>query len=605
MNFNNLRLRTKLAIGFGAIALIAAIIGITSYISMNRMISRIEEIADVRLPSVKSLLIIDEGQRAFQASQNALLAINVTQQMRQATFRSIEEAKKRIDEAWRIYEPLPQSQEESMVWKEFVPVWSKYIQMHERFVEIAKQYEANPTEESYNKMSNFALIEIVPFFENAENLLGKLVEINGKISADENLKAHTQAASSILLLEILVVVGIALALLFGVGITKSVLNDVGGEPAEVKQIAIEVANGNLTQNFDESQNLKGIYGAIASMSYKLKEVISSVIAGAGNIAAATEQMSSTSQELSQGASEQASSVEEISSSMEEMASNIQQNTDNAQQTDKIATSASERIQRVSVASAESAKSIKNIAEKIVIINDIAFQTNILALNAAVEAARAGEQGRGFAVVAAEVRKLAERSKLAADEINVLARNSVKVTEESTLLLNQIIPEIQNTAKLVQEITAASLEQSTGADQVNNAIQMLNRVTQQNAAASEELATSAEEMTSQAEQLRDLISYFRVDRTSNNGYSSEKFDSKPQIKVFKNSQGNNLNGNNGFHANGNHKLNGNGNAHYTNGNGHTQSNGRAKDVVKKFDIKTKGVVLNMANNGIKDDQYEKF
>jgi methyl-accepting chemotaxis protein len=220
--------------------------------------------------------------------------------------------------------------------------------------------------------------------------------------------------------------------------------------------------------------------------------------------------------------------------MEEMASNIQQNTDNAQQTDKIATSASSSIAKVSKASEESTASIKNIADKILIINDIAFQTNILALNAAVEAARAGEHGRGFAVVAAEVRKLAERSKIAADEINVLAKNSVKVTEESAVLLNQIIPEIEKTAKLVQEISAASIEQTSGADQINNAIQQLNTITQQNAAASEELATSAEEMASQAEQLQDIISYFTVDDLKNTSYkvqhhAAPKGVAKPKVQ----------------------------------------------------------------------------
>ncbi|MFO8021805.1 MAG: methyl-accepting chemotaxis protein, partial [Perlabentimonas sp.] len=210
--------------------------------------------------------------------------------------------------------------------------------------------------------------------------------------------------------------------------------------------------------------------------------------------------------------EQASSAEEVSSSMEQMAANIQQNTDNAQQTEKITINVSQGVEKVGNASKESLESIKNIAEKINIINDIAFQTNILALNAAVEAARAGEHGKGFAVVAAEVRKLAERSKLAADEIVTLATSSVTVTEEASELMANLVPEIEKTAKLVQEISAASIEQNSGSDQINSAIQQLNQVTQQNAAASEELATSSEELSSQAEQLKDLIGYFKVDES---------------------------------------------------------------------------------------------
>jgi methyl-accepting chemotaxis protein len=207
--------------------------------------------------------------------------------------------------------------------------------------------------------------------------------------------------------------------------------------------------------------------------------------------------------------------------MEEMAANIQQNTDNAQEADKISQKVQEGVKKVGNASQESLISIKNIAEKIGIINDIAFQTNILALNAAVEAARAGEQGRGFAVVAAEVRKLAERSKIAADEIVALSSKSVNVTETASALMNDLIPEIEKTAKLVQEIAAASMEQTSGADQVNTAIQQLNQVTQQNAAASEEMATSAEELSSQAEQLKEIISYFRIDSGRVNKFKSEK------------------------------------------------------------------------------------
>jgi methyl-accepting chemotaxis protein len=231
--------------------------------------------------------------------------------------------------------------------------------------------------------------------------------------------------------------------------------------------------------------------------------------GADNIAAASMQMSSTAQQMSQGATEQASSTEEVSASMEEMTSNIMQNTDNAMQTDKISTVALNGVNKVGVAAKESLVSIKEIAQKITIINDIAFQTNILALNAAVEAARAGEQGRGFAVVAAEVRKLAERSKIAADEIGILSKSSVEVTEGAGKLMEDLTPEIQKTAKLVQEIAAASQEQNNGAEQINSAVQQLSMVTQQNAAASEEMASGAEELAGQADQLKDIVSFFNI------------------------------------------------------------------------------------------------
>ncbi len=299
------------------------------------------------------------------------------------------------------------------------------------------------------------------------------------------------------------------------------------------EIAEDIADGDLRVNIDkelvgQKDEIGQLARALQQMVEKLRYIIGDIMSGAGNISSASTQMSASSQQMSQGATEQASSAEEVSSSMEEMVSNIQQNTDNAQQTEKIAQNVSAGIQKVGASAGESLESIRNIADKINIINDIAFQTNILALNAAVEAARAGEHGRGFAVVASEVRKLAERSKIAADEIVALATKSVGVTEESGKLMNDLIPEIEKTSRLVQEISAASLEQNSGADQINNAIQQLNQVIQQNAAVSEEMATSSEELSGQSDQLRETVSYFKMDL--NHNYRKSDITNGPRQKT---------------------------------------------------------------------------
>ena len=327
----------------------------------------------------------------------------------------------------------------------------------------------------------------------------------GYIMTDEAMlgEANKTRGGVIIFSIIAILFAIVLAYVITIGIVKPINKGV--------RFAQDVAKGDLTASIDIDQKDEiGILAAsLVSMVEKLREIVTSITTGADSIAIASNEMSSTSQEMSQGASEQASSAEEVSSSMEEMASNIQQNTENAQQTEKIALSAVEGIREGYKSTEISVSSMKNIAEKIKIINDIAFQTNILALNAAVEAARAGEHGKGFAVVAAEVRKLAERSKVAADEIDELSQSGVSISEKAGKQLGEIVPEIEKTAKLVQEITAASLEQTSGAEQVNNAIQQLNQVTQQNAAASEEMATSAEELSSQADQLKDYVSYFKI------------------------------------------------------------------------------------------------
>jgi methyl-accepting chemotaxis protein len=275
-------------------------------------------------------------------------------------------------------------------------------------------------------------------------------------------------------------------------------------------IASRLAEGDLTVTVTARSDKDVMLQSMAEMVERLRDVVGEVQSGAENVASGSEEMSASAESLSQGATEQAAAVEESSSAMEEMSSSISQNADNASQTESIAVKAANDARESGQAVGQAVAAMKDIAGKISIIEEIARQTDLLALNAAVEAARAGEHGRGFAVVASEVRKLAERSQAAASEITQLSRSSTSVAERAGELLGKLVPDIQRTADLVQEINAASQEQSTGAGQVNKALQQLDQVIQQNASASEELASTSEELSAQAEQLQASVAFFQLD-----------------------------------------------------------------------------------------------
>jgi len=497
--FRNLKLATKLFASFALVLLLMAGIGAFAIQSLATVNASTHELADNWMPSVQSALTMKADVNRLRVLDFRSAAIGPAEfaDNDKQTDAMIAE----LGKAAEAHEKLASTPEERQILEAVKAEFKSYLSVRAPFVALAhagKQVEASqliisgPSLKHYNGM---------------RSELDKLSEHNIGGGKKEAITAEAvyHSARQWMIVALLGCVLLAAGMAFV--ITRSLTSALGTALAAANRLA----EGDLTVQIDvSSKDETGqLLLAMKNMVAKLSQVVTEVNSGAEALAGASEEVSATAQSLSQAASEQAAGVEETSASMEQMTASISQNTENAKVTDGMASKASVEATEGGEAVKATVLAMKQIAQKIGIIDDIAYQTNLLALNAAIEAARAGEHGKGFAVVAAEVRKLAERSQIAAQEIGMVASSSVELAEKAGKLLDSIVPNIRKTSDLVQEITAASEEQSSGVGQINAAVTQLSQTTQQNASSSEELAATAEEMSGQAEQLQQAMSFFKL------------------------------------------------------------------------------------------------
>ncbi|MBA5608318.1 MCP four helix bundle domain-containing protein [Duganella sp. FT3S] len=535
--FANMTVKAKIGALLAVAVLALVAVMMVAFMGLKKQSEMLAEVGRNRMPSVQGLQMVNEGQTALRSSDRGIEALAPYPEQ----WAEVGEILKRkaniwarVDKGWKIYEPLPQTQEEERVWNQFVKEWGAWKEGDAKVDQIAAQIGS--ADGAARKKALFddlhrAVLDNKDRFSAAEASLTKLVELNVQYGDDAVKEAD--AASARATSQMYMASAVALVLLLGLGllILRGILRQLGGDPGYAAEIVRRVADGDLTAEVElKAGDTTSLLAAMKGMIEKLSHVVQEVNNGAEALASASEEVSATAQSLSQAASEQAAGTEQTSASVEQMTASISQNTENAKVTDGIASKAAQEAAEGGEAVRSTVAAMQQIARKISIIDDIAYQTNLLALNAAIEAARAGEHGKGFAVVAAEVRKLAERSQVAAQEIEQVASSSVELAEKAGKLLDEMVPNIRRTSNLVQEITAASEEQSSGVGQINSAVTQLSQTTQQNASSSEELAATAEEMSGQAEQLQQTMSFFKLQGGNRYQPGAARKTGKPSIKL---------------------------------------------------------------------------
>ena len=493
-------IKLKLASAFGFIIMMLIVTAGYGVFSLGNLNDALEEVLQGPAMRLKMTQTLNNEQLQQLRQQKNLLLSSEQADMRRY-IESNDAARKAFDETFSQIQARATDQGK-VYWNKLADLTTEFRKQDDR---IRTLMLAGDTVGANHVSSNEARTAT----NNIDALLSEVVKLEeGRLNTAQEEAAADYVQTRTIMISV-AAAAFLIAALAALWIAMSINKGLRNAVAAVQN----VAEGDLTRfaTISSKDEIGDLLTYVNTMIERLRGVVGDALSASDNVSSGSQELSASSEQLSQGATEQASSAEEASASMEEMAANIKQNADNAAQTEKIARQSSKDAELSGQAVNRAVGAMRTIAEKISIVQEIARQTDLLALNAAVEAARAGEHGKGFAVVASEVRKLAERSQAAAAEISALSGDTVQVATEAGEMLNRLVPDIQKTAELVSEISAACREQDIGASQINEAIQQLDKVTQQNAGASEEMSATSEELASQAEELQASIAFFRVDQ----------------------------------------------------------------------------------------------